>query len=160
VLDPGSFTSPYGTLSLAGCYLNWPGGQGSQGSVVVPVPCGSGLKLLGLPWVVVVVVVWNFSCFSFFPEVVVVHSTAPWSPRSQLDGSGAAKATGAESATTKRAATIAKLMRLIKLCILPLLHSPNAYETQVTPGRMCVCGGWAPCVCLCLDTNKRPALCL
>ena len=87
-------------------------------SEVIPVSCGSGFMFFWLPWVVVVVVVvcWNFSCFSFLPEVVVSvsHTTDPCI-LSQFSGSGAANAAGAESATTKRAAVNAKLIRLIIL---------------------------------------------
>src|SRR5215203_1876035 len=46
-----------------------------------------------------------------------------------------------------RAATINKLMRLITL--FPFLTtSTQRFSSQAVSGRMCVCGGWAPCVCL------------
>jgi hypothetical protein len=107
--------------------LNCPGGHGCPQVSVVPVPCGSGLKLDVLPWVVVVVVCWNFGCFSFFPEVVVVHTTWPLS-FVQFEGrSCAAKTTvdGTRSAVATIATTINKPMRLITLYILSLHLLPN-----------------------------------
>ena len=58
-----------------------------------------------------------------------------------------------------RAATINKPMRLITLYPF-LTTSTQRFSSQAVSGRMCICGGWARCVCLYLATNKRPALCL
>ena len=86
-------------------------------SVSVPVPCGSGLKLVWLPLVVVVVVVvsWNFSCFSFFPEVVVVsvHVTVPLSLVQTVSANA-----GTAAVTIMAAIMAAVTNKLIRLVIL------------------------------------------
>src|SRR5215212_2323162 len=68
-------------------------------------------------------------------------------------------AVAANIITATRATTTNKPMRLITL--YPFLTTPTQrFMSQAVSGRMCVCGGWAHCVCLYLATNKRPAPCL
>jgi hypothetical protein len=52
-------------------------------------------------------------------------------------GSANAEKALSDRATTRRAVNASiMMMRLITLCILSLLHSPNVCETQVTLDRM------------------------
>jgi len=153
LLDPGLPTLISSAISseLTSCSFRTYGLQGFPFELdglqldELPGSCGAGLKLLVLPWVWVSVVVPTPAWLLPGPSNVV-QLTVPC-VLVQLSASGAAKATGALSATTKRAAAINKLMRLIKLYFLSIPHSPNGYETRVAMlGRMTICGGWAPCV--------------
>ena len=153
LLDPGLPTLISSAISsgLTSCSFRTYGLQGFPFELgglqldEVPGSCGAGLKLSGLPWVWVSVVVPTPAWLLPGPSNVV-QLTVPC-VLVQLSASGAAKATGAQSATTKRAAAINKLMRLITLYFLSIPHSPSGYETRVAMlGRMTICGGWAPCV--------------
>jgi hypothetical protein len=86
------------------CYLHRPGGPEQE----VPVPCGSGLKFVVFPCVVVVVVVvppgsGSPAAFPLLPGgFSVVQTTLPWT---LLQPGGRSCAPNAERALTDRAAT-------------------------------------------------------
>src|SRR5215210_2728883 len=134
------------------CYLHRPGGPEHW----VPVPCGSGLKFVVFPCVVVVVVVvppgsGSPAALPLLPGgFSSLQTTLPWT---LVQPAGRSCAANAERALTDRAAT--RKAANATIIIMRFIFSVSFAYTHPTPMKLKVhwiecefAGGWAFCVCL------------